>query len=98
MATATKFAALDAEVSVLAVVAMLEAALLCQGVTNHVLMLTPPVEHYRELRAAIVGWAVQRNLEVRVSTDGTLKSVRVLSGARTVVTLHALADVPAVSS
>jgi hypothetical protein len=90
MATATKFEQLDAEVSIIAVVAMLEAARLCQNVTNHVLMLMPPIEHYRDLRAAVVAWAVQRNLDVRISTDGSIKSVRVLDGARTIVTLQAI--------
>ena len=86
MATATKFEEFDVDVSIIAVVAMLEAARLCQGITNHVLMLMPPLEHYRDLRAAVVAWAVQRNLDVRVSLDGV--GVGVHDGGRTIVTVR----------
>jgi hypothetical protein len=93
MATATAFAELDRSVSILALVQLLEAARLCQDLTNHVLILTPPVEHYAELRAAIVGWAVQRNLDIHATSDGVIGRVAVLDGVRTVVTLHALVGV-----
>ena len=95
MATVTTIPKADSytEARLIAVVQQLEAALLTIDFTGSIMSLRPPVENYPAIRAAVIGWAIQRNLAVHAADDGFVRSHKVLVGNRPLVTLFASHEV-----